>query len=224
MWFVSLILATAFAASKPASSATNLNLIDESNRLQVLKEETVQQEIATARRTYGIGYSDISAKKILVLANDRIMSYDDVRRPGIAGRLGYFPLAYHGFLGLVGNVNYNYGEKTAQVKTALHWFVADLSLAYRYEYSSNAYLKPSLAVGAGYNVLVQRGPSYYNTSEARDVTIATLGLNLNLNRALGIASPLLWELSGQYRRVFDSADNNYNFNGEHFALGLELAL
>ncbi len=226
--FLALSFSIAGATPRPSITSTKPspvpNLIDESSRLKVLQEETVQQEISRARLKYGLGYGVMSAKKLDILANERQVRYNDVSRPGIAGNIGYFPLPFHGYFGLIGNIGYNYGENSGLVKTSLHWLAADLSLAYRYEASARALFKPFISVGAGYNILIQRGPSYYNTSEARANGIAGVGVNLNLNRTFSFQSPLMWELSAQYRKVIDSEDRGLNFDGEQYALGLELAL
>ncbi len=219
-----LWLGLASAHAAPKKSSPNLNLIDESVRLKVLQEESVQKDIPSARRTYTLGFSDTSAKKLEVISNGRTVNYDDVRRPGVSGGIGYFPLRYRGYFGVLGNVTYSYGERSGLVKTSLHWITGDIALAYRYEESTSAWIKPFIALGAGYNVLVQRGPSYYNTSEARGVGTGTLGANFNLNRTLNFNSPLTWELTARVRKVIDNADSSLDFNGEHYALGLELAL
>lgn len=235
MYRASLLLAsilawqthTAHADPRPRISTGKTsvpNLIDESSRLKVLQEETVQKDVARARLKYGLGLTVMSAKKLELVANERVVRYNDVSRPGLAGNFGYFPIRYHGYIGLIGQVGYNYGENSGLVKTALHWFSADISVAYRHEPSEKALLKPFVALGGGYNALIQRGPSYYNTSEARGVGVASLGVNLNLNRAFAFHAPLLWEVTAQYRKVIDSEDRNLNFNGEQYALGLELAL
>ncbi len=228
LFFIALLLPSAWANPRPKITSQKPssvpNLIDESSSLRVLQEQSVQKDISRARMKYGIGYAVMSAKKFELLANERRVRYNDVSRPGLAGNIGYFPLPYFGYIGVIGNVGYNYGENTGEVKTSLHWLAADLSLAYRYEASERALVKPFVSFGGGYNVLIQRGPSYYNTSEARGMGIASLGLNLNLNRTFSFRSPLMWELSAQYRKVIDSEDRGLNFDGEQYALGLELAL
>lgn len=234
MFRASLVLALilnsagALASPRPKISTGKTspipNLIDESARLKVLQEETVQKAVSRARMKYGIGYTVMSAKKLELIANERLVRYNDVSRPGLNANIGYFPLNYRGYWGLVGQVSYNYGENSGLVKTALHWMSADISLMYRYEESERALFKPFFALGGGYNVLIQRGPSYYNTSEARGVGVVGLGVNLNLNRTFAFRAPLMWELTAQYRKIIDSEDRNLNFNGEQYALGLELAL
>lgn len=217
-----IVVMTLFSSDLIA--APSLNLIDESSRLQVLQEETIQKEVFTSRRTYSFGYANMAAKKMDVVVDDRVVRYDELSRPAVTGGISYYPVQFYGLFGITGNVTYSYGEKKGFVKTALHWAEADIALAYRYERTTTQWIKPFVTLGAGYNVLVQRGASYFNTSEARGVGIGTLGVNLNLNRTFAFNSPLMWELTARYRRIVDNEDVNLDFNGEHYALGLELAL
>jgi hypothetical protein len=144
----------------------------------------------------------------------------------MGAHIGYMPLYFlRGFWGLLGDFHYSYLEqKTNDVKTALHWSSATASLAYRYEPSSTTWLKPYLAFGAGSHLVVQRGPSFYNTSEAKGVMLATLGLNLNLSRIFRLRSPLQWELHGSFQKHSNPSRGRLDFNGDQTNLGLEMAL
>lgn len=201
-------------------------LLIESDKLKVLNEDGIQKEEITARRLYGISYSQISADRITLFANDRTVNYATDRQPAIGAQIGYMPLYFlRGFWGLLGDFHYTYLEQsTGDVKTALHWSSASASLAYRYEPSSTTWLKPYLALGGGSHVVIQRGPSFYNTSEAKGVMLATLGVNLNLSRIFRLRSPLQWELNGSYQKHTNPSPGRLDFNGDQTNLGLEMAL
>lgn len=208
----------------PVTKAPKSQLLIESEELKILKEEGVQREEATSRRTYGVRYTKITADRLQVYANDRTISYPGADHPALSAEIGYYPIHYYGLFGLLGDVQYTYMEGAGPVLTALHWGQSTLSLAYRFENSPTSYFRPYIAFGGGVEVVVQRGPTYYNTSEAQGVRVGTLGGNLNLTRLFHLNSPLVWELSASYRRIWAPHEDKLDFNGSHYALGLELAL
>lgn len=209
---------------KPASTKTP-NLIRESEALSVLQEQSVQSTPDQARRIYSLMITSLNAQKLTINSNENRVTYPvDSSRGAIGAQWAYLPIHFHGFLGVSGMVHYTYLEEEQQHKTALHWMIADLHLLYRYERSSRALLKPFVGIGGGTHVFIQRGPLGYDTSEAQGVGSALLGLAWDFSRTLSINSPLNWELTMQYKRVLGKDEQLMNLNGDHFSLGLELAL
>lgn len=206
-------------AKKPTSQ-----LLIESESLKILDETGVQKEDTRSRRTYGLKLARLSADRLSVFANDRAVNYPISNQNAVAADIGYFPLNYYGRWGVLGGIRYTYLEGSGPILTALHWTEGTLSIAYRYEHSARSYVRPFAAFGGGVEVLVQRGPTYYNTSEAQGVRVGTLGANLNLTRVLKLRSPLTWELSASYQRIWAPRETYLDFNGSRFALGLDLAL
>lgn len=214
------------ATFAPSTKSGIPNLIEESRTVAIMNEASVQTEVDPSRSLFGFFVSSISAKKIDMFANEKLVSYKSLQnRPALGASWTYLPLNYFGYWGLTANVNYSYFEnRGTKANTALHWVGGDLGLLYRHEINPNSFLKPFLGLTAGSQVMIQRGTSLYNTSEARGTGALTVGTALNLNRVLAINSPLLWEMQAQWKRVFASGDDRLDFNGNHIQLGMQLAL
>lgn len=231
-WLLALLFGTSvafgkdFETKKAESTPILPNLIQESESVTVLNENTVQNQKDGTRHTYALQLSVMSAERLNVFANDSTVVYrrhDDL--PAVGFQYGYLPIAYRGFWGVLASVNYTYLENRDEFSpTALHWMSADINLAYRMEENRNALFKPYFGVGIVSNIVVERGDSDHNTSEARQGADALIGTGLNLHRVFAFDSPLLWELQLEYKRIVSGHSSTLDFNGDHITLGMEMAL
>jgi hypothetical protein len=220
-----LLALPAFAADFKSPQTKTTNLILENQSLAVLNEQTVQTEPDDARRVYALLATSMSARHLTINSNENRVKYPvDSARGALGAQWGYLPFQFRGYYGLVGTVHYTYLEEEQRYKTALHWMTAELHAIYRYEPSRTAFLKPFIGIGGGSHVFVQRGPTGYDTSEAQGVASGFVGVAWNLSRTFKIDSPLTWELTAQYKRVSGPREELMDLNGEHYSLGMELAL
>ena len=225
--YLSLLLVVPALAEdfKAPSKAPQTNLIRENEALTVLKEETVQIQQDNTRRIYALLATAISAERLIIHSNENKVRYPlDSARGAIGAQWGYLPVQYYGYFGILGTVHYTYLEQASEYKTALHWMTVDLHAIYRFEPRRQTLLKPFVGLGGGSQIFVQRGPTGYDTSEAQGVASGIFGVAWNLTRTFAVRSPLLWELTLQYKRVNGPEEEMMNLDGEQVSVGMELAL
>ncbi len=226
LFFVGLVVAPVFATDfKAPAKAPQTNLIRENEALTVLIEDTVQIQKDDSRRVYALLATSISAERLIIHANENKVRYPlESARGAVGAQWGYLPFQFYGYFGILGTVHYTYLEQAQEYKTALHWMTVDLHAIYRYEPTRRTLLKPFFGLGGGSQIFIQRGPTGYDTSEAQGVASGILGVAWNLTSTFKVRTPLLWELTLQYKRINGPEEERMNLDGEHYSVGMELAL
>lgn len=201
------------------------DLIKESESIPVMREETVQIENKRSRHVYAASLGQMTAQSLTLTSNGYQMAYDLTKAaPFFGAQMGYYPLRWNGYLGLMGSIGYSMREVIAPTASAaLHLIANDILLSYRIEISDRAWFKPYFGIGGGVNIVFQRGIDEVNTSEAHGVGVGVLGLGLNMQR-LFKSSSLDWELGVQWKRWIDPQVSNVNYNGNVISLGMAMVL
>ncbi len=210
-----------------AKQITTPNLIEESSRISIMSEDSVQNEQDSSRRIYGFTFNTVSTQRISLFANGRLTEYINTQnRSALGAQLGVLPIKFYGYMGLLGTLQYaNLAQESSQSRTVLHWTSADLALAYRYEMSARSWIKPIVTLGGGSQIFMQKGElSDDNTSEARGYGTYGLGAAFNVNRLFKSKSILQMELIAHYKRIVSPTNERYDLNGQTLSAGLGIAL
>lgn len=231
--FLILILVAslpALAESRPDFKITaepTKNLLEESEKLKLEAEPSVQAEGESSRLQYGIFAGVIQAQDLSHISSSRFQDYGAVRTaPLLALQTFHFPFSSKtGRWGWGGGISYSYFEQRENIPyTSLHLLPVELSLLYRFQKADNQKITAFILGGLGSMIYFQRGSDQYSTSGARLIGSATAGLSFNLNQIFGWRTRVQNEFVAEYKMLSPVSSQGGSWKAEALQIGSSFSL
>jgi hypothetical protein len=203
-----------------------INLLEESQRLNLMIEPAVQRRVQPINETFSMALGAMQVGQTDISTPYHATRYSSLK-PYTMARVGFekLPWNFHGQWGWGIDLSYGYRDRQQEYsRTTLHLMPIVGELVYRGRLKSGQLWAPFVAVGGGEMIFVQRGGDGYNTSGADGFGSASMGLWWGIGQWLTPDSMTPLDLSLRYRRIFLGRSDTANWNGDSFFLSTGVTL